>query len=66
MKQSKKSQQKNGIQDQITQPIEVSLFLSIVSIDLVLDQQSMGKRSLHLMHTVNAKKRWRIYWRVNN
>jgi hypothetical protein len=35
--------------------------------DLVLiDQQSVGKRSLHLMDTVNAKKRWTtIYWRVN-
>jgi hypothetical protein len=34
-------------------------------IDLVLiDQQSVGKRSL--MDTVNAKKRWTsIYWRVN-
>jgi hypothetical protein len=37
------------------------------TIDLVLiDQQSVGKRSLHLMNTVNAKKRWTtIYWRVN-
>jgi hypothetical protein len=37
-------------------------------IDLVLiDQQSMGKRSLHLMDTVNEKKRWTtIYGRVNN
>jgi hypothetical protein len=36
-------------------------------IDLVLiDQQSVGKRSLHLMDTVIAKKRWTtIYWRVN-
>jgi hypothetical protein len=26
----------------------------------------MGKRSLHLMDTANAKKRWTtIYWRVN-
>jgi hypothetical protein len=35
--------------------------------DLVLiDQQSVGKRSLHLMDSVNAKKRWTtIYWRVN-
>jgi hypothetical protein len=35
--------------------------------DLVLiDQQSVGKRSLHLMDTVNAEKRWTtIYWRVN-
>jgi hypothetical protein len=39
-----------------------------VTIDLVLkDQQSVEKRSLHLMDTVNAKKRWTtIYWRVNN
>jgi hypothetical protein len=30
-----------------------------IRIDLVLiDQQSVGKRSLHLMDTVNAKKRW--------
>jgi hypothetical protein len=38
------------------------------TIDLVLiDQQSVGKRSPHLMDTVNAKKRWTtIYWRVNN
>jgi hypothetical protein len=32
------------------------------NIDLVLiDQQSVGKRSLHLMDTVNAKKRWATY-----
>jgi hypothetical protein len=38
------------------------------TIDLVLvDQQNVGKRSLHRMDTVNAKKRWTtIYWRVNN
>jgi hypothetical protein len=38
-----------------------------VVLDVVLiDQQSVGKRSLHLMDTVNAKKRWTIiYWRVN-
>jgi hypothetical protein len=37
------------------------------TIDLVLiDQQSVGKRILHLMDTFNAKKRWTtIYWRVN-
>jgi hypothetical protein len=37
------------------------------TIDLVLiDQQSVGKRSRHLMDTVNAKKRWMtIYWGVN-
>jgi hypothetical protein len=36
-------------------------------IDLVLiDQQRVGKRRLHLMDIVNAKKRWTtIYWRVN-
>jgi hypothetical protein len=38
-----------------------------ITIELVLiDQQSVGERSLHLMDTVNAKKRWKtIYWRVN-
>jgi hypothetical protein len=37
-------------------------------VDLVLiDQQSVGQKSLHLMDTVNAKKRWTtINWRVNN
>jgi hypothetical protein len=37
-----------------------------MTIDLVLiDQQSMGKRNLHLMDTVNANKRWTtIHWRV--
>jgi tRNA splicing ligase len=31
---------------------------------LLLDQQSVEKRSLHLMDTVNAKKRWKtISWR---
>jgi hypothetical protein len=25
---------------------------------VLIDQQSMGKRNLHLMDTVNAKKRW--------
>jgi enterochelin esterase-like enzyme len=35
------------------------------TIDLLIDQQSVGKRSLHLMDTVNAKKRWAtIYWCV--
>jgi hypothetical protein len=36
-------------------------------IDLVLiDHQSVGKRSLFLMDTDNAKKRWTtVYWRVN-
>jgi hypothetical protein len=30
-------------------------------IDLVLiEQQSVGKRSLHLMDTVTAKKRWKF------
>jgi hypothetical protein len=39
----------------------------VLVIDLVLiDQQSVGKRNLHLMNTVNAKKRrTTIYWRVN-
>jgi hypothetical protein len=38
-----------------------------IIIDLVLiDQQSVGKRRLHLMDTDNAKKRWTtFYWRVN-
>jgi hypothetical protein len=40
----------------------------VLRINLVLiDQQSVGKRSLYLMDTVNAKKRWTtIHWRVNN
>jgi hypothetical protein len=39
----------------------------VIPIDLVLiDQQRVGKRRLHLMDTVNAKKRWTtIYWQVN-
>jgi hypothetical protein len=39
-----------------------------VTINLVLiDPQSVGKKSLHLMGTVNVKKRWTtIKWRVNN
>jgi hypothetical protein len=39
----------------------------ILTIDLVLiDPQSVGKRTHDLMDTVNAKKRWKtIYWRVN-
>jgi hypothetical protein len=38
----------------------------ISTIDLVLiDQQSVEKRNLHLMDTVNVKKRWMTnYWRV--
>jgi hypothetical protein len=33
---------------------------------LSINRPSVGKRSLHLMDTVNAKKRWTtIYWRVN-
>jgi hypothetical protein len=41
---------------------------SDVAKDLVLlDQQSVGKGSLRMMDTVNAKKRrTTIYWRVNN
>jgi hypothetical protein len=40
---------------------------SVTTIDLVLiDQQSLGKKSLHLLDTENAKKRWTtICWRVN-
>jgi hypothetical protein len=40
---------------------------SVNSIDLVLiDPQSVGKRTPDLMDTVNAKKRWKtICWRVN-
>jgi hypothetical protein len=34
---------------------------------VLIDQQSVGKRSLYLMDTVNAKTRWtNISWRVNN
>jgi hypothetical protein len=33
----------------------------------IIDQQSVGKRSLYLMDTANAKKRWTtIYLLVNN
>jgi hypothetical protein len=47
--------------------VAYNFFSPCVLIDLVLiDQQSVGKRSLHLMDTVNTKKRWTaIYWRVN-
>jgi hypothetical protein len=39
----------------------------VSTIDLVLiDPQSVGKRTHDLMNTVNAKKRWKtICWRVN-
>jgi hypothetical protein len=39
----------------------------VVVIDLVLiDPQSVGKRTDDVMDTVNAKKRWKtICWRVN-
>jgi hypothetical protein len=42
-------------------------FMLILHIDLVLiDPQSVVKRTHDLMYTVNAKKRWKtIYWRVN-
>jgi hypothetical protein len=41
-------------------------FFCVKTIDLVLIDQSVGKRSLHQIDTVNAKKRWStIYWRVN-
>jgi hypothetical protein len=42
-------------------------FVSLLILSLwLIDQQSVGKRSLHLMNTANAKKRWKtIYWRVN-
>jgi hypothetical protein len=41
--------------------------MTVLAINLVLiDQQRAGKRSLHLMDTVNAKKRWTtIFWCVN-
>jgi hypothetical protein len=41
--------------------------ITVLTIDLVLiDQLRVGKRSLHLMDSVKAKKRWTtIYWRVN-
>jgi hypothetical protein len=44
-----------------------NIILSRETIALVLiDQQSVGKRSLHRMDIVNAKKRWMIiYWCVN-
>jgi hypothetical protein len=46
-----------------TSPSHASM---VYTIDLVLiDQQSVGKRSLHVMGNVNTKKRWTtIYWRV--
>jgi hypothetical protein len=35
------------------------------TIDLVLiDQQSVGKRSLHLMDSVNGKKKWTNFYKV--
>jgi hypothetical protein len=47
----------------------MEIFIDILSpaIDLVLiDPQSVGKRTHDLMDTVNAKKRWKtICWRVN-
>jgi hypothetical protein len=40
-------------------PTEVRLYL------VLIDQQSVGKRSLYLMDTVNAKKRWTtIYYHL--
>jgi hypothetical protein len=37
------------------------MYLSVSSIDLILiDQQSVGMRSLHQMDGVNAKMRWSI------
>jgi hypothetical protein len=40
------------------------LTVSIINLVLI-DKQSVGKRSLYLMGTVNAKKRWTTsYWRV--
>jgi hypothetical protein len=49
----------------ITAKESVTLWLK--TIDLVLiDPQSVGKRTHDLMDTVNAKKRWKtICWRVN-
>jgi hypothetical protein len=40
---------------------------NVYTIDLVLiDPQSVGKRTHDLLDTVNVKKRWKtIYWRVN-
>jgi hypothetical protein len=43
------------------EPVEESSVHRVImdiTIDLLIDQQSVGKRSLHLMDTVNAKKRW--------
>jgi hypothetical protein len=44
-----------------------SYIVMVETIDLVLiDPQSVGKRTYDLMDTVNAKKRWKtICWRVN-
>jgi hypothetical protein len=52
----------NVVSTYIIVPIELAF-----PIDLVLiDPQSVGKRTHDLTDTVNAKKRWRtIYWRVN-
>jgi hypothetical protein len=47
--------------------VREQILITLKTIDLVLiDQQSVGKRNLHLIDTVNAKQRWTtIYWRVN-
>jgi hypothetical protein len=44
-----------------------ALSKTVETIDLVLiDPQSVGKRTHDLMDTVNAKKRWKtICWRAN-
>jgi hypothetical protein len=42
-----------------------SFLLATTNIEILQDQQSVGKRNLDLMDTVNAKKRWTtIYYRV--
>jgi hypothetical protein len=46
----------------MTSPIDLVLIKDLV----LIDSQSVGKRTHDLMDTVNAKKRWKtIYWRVN-
>jgi hypothetical protein len=54
--------------------LHITLPVAVQPIDLVLkDQQSVGKRSLHLMATVNAKRRWKTgllvfqqFWKESN
>jgi hypothetical protein len=52
----------------LQQPFLLLDITTVKTIDLVLtDQQSVWKAILHLLDTVNTKKRWKtIYWHVNN